>query len=419
MATTAHGLWAFVFQCVVALSAIQCCLVTLCSAQDVEWAKSRSLDVERELQQIVSDTSVPAMWAGKFFVEDFVPSEKSYYAATGVRKVGEAMPVSRGDKLHLGSCTKAMTAILVAQTISSGELTFDTTLGEIFSDNPTVGESDWHSVTVKELLEHQSGAPANAPWDRIHSNSKKDVIAGRRAVLNWFCAQKMPSKRKFLYSNVGYCLLGHIVEQIRGASWEELIRKEVFLPLDMKNVGFGPILDDAAIKKTPLSQPWGHTEANMKSVLNSIGGLLGGKSAPSYSPVQFDNPVPLGPAGRCFMPMPEWAKFVAAVANQKAISGSPDPRLKISKAVWRELFSSDNKMDPQSKYAAGWIHLSRPWADGITYMHNGSNTTWYCVAWVAPKKDFFVLVATTAFNSSAISACDKIAAELVTKNESQ
>jgi hypothetical protein len=52
--------------------------------------------------------------------------------------------------------------------------------------------------------------------------------------------------------------------------------------------------------------------------------------------------------------------------------------------------------DGLSDYAYGWSRPQRPWAgpEGNRFVltHNGSNTMWFCVAWIAPASDFAVLV---------------------------
>ncbi len=44
-------------------------------------------------------------------------------------------------------------------------------------------------------------------------------------------------------------------------------------------------------------------------------------------------------------------------------------------------------------YAGGWIIAERPWTGGVALTHAGSNTTWFCNVWIAPAKDFAVLIA--------------------------
>jgi D-alanyl-D-alanine carboxypeptidase len=62
-------------------------------------------------------------------------------------------------------------------------------------------------------------------------------------------------------------------------------------------------------------------------------------------------------------------------------------------------------------YALGWAVTKRPWAPGPILTHNGSNTMWFCVAWLAPEAKFGVLV--TCNQGDAAKACDAVAAACI------
>ena len=72
---------------------------------------------------------------------------------------------------------------------------------------------------------------------------------------------------------------------------------------------------------------------------------------------------------------------------------------------------------PGMDYAGGWLTANRSWGGGAVLTHAGSNTMWYCVAWVAPKKDFAVLAAANLGGDDASQACDEAAAALIQVHE--
>jgi hypothetical protein len=61
----------------------------------------------------------------------------------------------------------------------------------------------------------------------------------------------------------------------------------------------------------------------------------------------------------------------------------------------------------------GWAVAERPWAGGRVLTHSGSNTMWYCVAWLAPGKDFAVLVCCNRGGDEAAKGCDAAAAAII------
>jgi CubicO group peptidase (beta-lactamase class C family) len=76
---------------------------------------------------------------------------------SGVRKWGDPTPSLESDKHHLGSCTKAMTATLLAIQIEKGALSWDSTLAKLFPEfAPSMNES-FKTVTLSQLTAHRSG----------------------------------------------------------------------------------------------------------------------------------------------------------------------------------------------------------------------------------------------------------------------
>src|SRR5688572_13943129 len=72
--------------------------------------------------------------------------------AVGVRKLGEDVKLTIGDRVHIGSCTKAMTATRIAMLIEGGKLRWDSTLGETFPDLGSKLHKNLAEVTLEQLL---------------------------------------------------------------------------------------------------------------------------------------------------------------------------------------------------------------------------------------------------------------------------
>src|SRR5258705_10183619 len=77
--------------------------------------------------------------------------------AAGVRKRGTAERITLDDRFHLGSCTKAMTATLVAMLVEEGKVNWTTTLGELFADTVKPMHPAWEKVTLRQVLAHRAG----------------------------------------------------------------------------------------------------------------------------------------------------------------------------------------------------------------------------------------------------------------------
>jgi hypothetical protein len=329
---------------------------------------------------------VPGLWAGRFHADG-----RRLFAVSGVRRQGEADPARLDDPVHIGSCTKAMTAVMVARLCSTGKLSFDTRLAEVFPEGGGGGrgiaDSQWGTVTIDDLLRHESGAPANPDWWAIHRDHPDDPVAARQALLDWLVTQDRPAAPGFLYSNVGYALLGHVIESIAGKPWETLVSDEVFRTLQIGTAGFGPVPAEGQ------AGAWGHV-------------VREGVTAP----VRIDNPPPLGPAGRVHLSMEDWSRFVLVFTGS---GDEPDAeRLGVSPRDWGRLLAPRDG----GRYAGGWGLQDRAWGGGRVFTHSGSNTTWFCVAWVAPGRDFCLLGATNTGAPAAARACDEAVAACLDPN---
>ncbi len=307
----------------------------------------------------------------------------SAIGAVGVRKAGAPEKMTVGDVVHLGSDTKAMTATLIGKLIEGKRLDFDTPMSEIFTGLRPEMNAQMAKVTVRQLLDHTAGLPPNVDWWKF-DGTKKPLREQRQMVVDEVLkkAPEQPPGTKYEYSNVGFVVLGAILEHKTDMPWEELMEKELFKPLGMKSAGFGP---PGTLGK--INEPWRHV-------------LKDGKP----SPIQFDNAPVMGPAGRVHCSLRDWGKFISLYLEPPA-----------GKSLILRPKTIEELITPESgkEYAGGWIITERPWAGGLTLTHAGSNTMWFCIAWLAPKKHFAVLVATNVAGDDAEKACDEAAAALI------
>ncbi len=302
----------------------------------------------------------------------------------GVRKAGTDVAATVDDEWHLGSDTKAVTAYLIAALVEQGKLKWDTTIGETFPDLAAAASAEFRKITLRELLSHRSGLPANMPWGLIPRSLP--IREQRLAAIKAASSAKLGSEPgiKFLYSNLGYVIAGAMAEQAAGATWEELMKKYVFEPLGMTSAGFGGV-------GTPgqLDQPWGHGAT--------------GKPVKDYGP-EADNPPVVGPAGTVHCSLSDWAKFIADF-----LRGARGEKALLNPAIYEMLGTPLYGGD----YALGWLVADRDWGGGKVLTHTGSNTMNLAVAWLAPLRDFAVLVVTNQGPPASVKACDEAASALI------
>ncbi|MBN2128761.1 MAG: beta-lactamase family protein [Sedimentisphaerales bacterium] len=315
-------------------------------------------------------------------------------AARGVRKAGSDVKVTSVDQFHLGSCTKAMTATLIAILIEQGKLRWDATLAELLPDLVEDMRPAYRTVTIRHLLAHRAGLPGSgASWPEGMSFRDVHRLPGapmqQRLAYTRLILRQEPTTvpgEEYLYSNAGFAVAGTIAEQIMKTPYETLMQEMVFEPLGMGSAGFGAM-------GTPgkIDQPWQHRFSDGK--LKPIG------------PGRFsDNPPAIGPGGTVHCSMGDWAKFVLA-----HLKGRQGVQTILPPSSITELHTPDFGGD----YAKGWAVKSRDWAGGEVLTHTGTNNQNYAVVWMAPKRNFAVMAATNQGGGDVAKACDDVCAALI------
>lgn len=304
--------------------------------------------------------------------------------AVGVRKTGTTVQVTTNDLWHLGSNTKAMTATLVARLVERGMLDWHSTVASLFPELENGLHPETRRITVMHLLTHYSGLPANLDWSAFRScpdAPKARLDALKRAFAD---PPSHPPGEKYLYSNLGYVVLGAIIEKLTNKPWETVIRDDLFMPLGMHRTGFGGT-------GTPgkIDQPWGHYSS--------------GKPVAQNGP-ETDNPPVLGPAGRVHAPLDDWARFVV-----DQLRGARGGRALLKPSSYAIL----HKPQFDSTHAAGWIVVERDWGGGTVLNHTGCNTMNYANVWLAPKRDFAIMVCVNQGDDAAFKATDEAVRALI------
>ncbi|WP_129308052.1 serine hydrolase domain-containing protein [Streptomyces sp. L2] len=138
---------------------------------------------------------------------------------------------------RIGSITKTFTAVLVLRLRDEGLLD----LGDALEKHlPGTGAGE---ATIAELLAHTAGLAAESPgpwWERTPGSLRPELsdVLGEQPFLH-------PVGRTHHYSNPGYTLLGALVEELRGAPWEDVLRREVLDPLGLRRTSAQPLAPHA------------------------------------------------------------------------------------------------------------------------------------------------------------------------------
>lgn len=162
----------------------------------------------------------------------------------GSADLATGRPVSPDTTFMAYSMSKTVTAVAVLQLVEQGRLDLNTRVADILPHQPYGPD-----VTVRQLLAHTGGLPNPIPLRWVHLTGEHERFDERAALDAVLWANPRLSSRpgtRFRYSNIGYWLLGAIVEQVTGRPFVEQVRQAVIAPLGLGPTDLGYAIPDPA-----------------------------------------------------------------------------------------------------------------------------------------------------------------------------
>jgi CubicO group peptidase (beta-lactamase class C family) len=132
---------------------------------------------------------------------------------------------------RIASCTKSFTAVAMLQQRDAGRLDLDAPVAE-YLPLVTIPEA---SPTVAQLASMAAGFPTDDPWGDRQESLPLDVF-DRLATAG--CRLIDEPGARFEYSNLGYALLGRVIERVSGRRYVDLVREDVLTPLGLTGIDY-------------------------------------------------------------------------------------------------------------------------------------------------------------------------------------
>ncbi len=153
-----------------------------------------------------------------------VNNSEPFVSSYGVADIKSNTAVNLNTIFSLASITKPITALGIATLVQENKLSFDNTIDNYFPSFPNA-----HKITIYQLLSHTSGIPET--WiGGLPENISSDWTIEPNP---HFVLEKMKNPSifepgtKYSYSNSGYMLLGEIIEQVSGQSYQDFIKEKI------------------------------------------------------------------------------------------------------------------------------------------------------------------------------------------------
>lgn len=177
--------------------------------------------------------AVGLMVAGGTVVGEVVAGSALRFSSDGMELPPDEWVAMRRDTVFdLASVSKLFTAIVTMQLVEEGVVGLDEPVARHL---PEFARSTGGLVTVRHLLQHTSGLPAERPLWRDHADAASRLDAALRVPL-----EAAPGARR-RYSDLGMIALGVLVERCRRHPLDRVVYEGVIGPLGLRDTTYGPV----------------------------------------------------------------------------------------------------------------------------------------------------------------------------------
>ncbi|MDQ6656981.1 MAG: beta-lactamase family protein [Actinomycetota bacterium] len=195
-----------------------------------------------------------------------------YGNAFGVRGAGDAVPtIDTGYRI--ASCTKSFTAAALLVLRDRGLLSLADTIDKMMPASPLIGAGPV-PPTIGQLASMAGGLPGDDPWaDRQESLSSKGFDALLARGIRFVRGPGI----KFEYSNLGYAMLGKVIEAAAGMPYIEFVTNELLRPLGLNEIDYDTTVhatDGLAAGYRRLDGEWIEVGFSRPGAFSPIGGLF-------------------------------------------------------------------------------------------------------------------------------------------------
>ena len=184
-------------------------------------------EIENLLQKLLSDNNSPSVQY-ILFEKDSIIKRFSF----GFADISGKKNVTDKTTYNAFSVTKTFTALAILQLEEQKKISIEKTVKEYLPNFPYSA-----SITIRQLLSHSGGIPNPIPLNWIHLATEHNSF-DRNLFFKTIFAKKNKTQsqpnQKFAYSNLGYVLLGQLIEEVTGTSYEKYVNDYIIQRLGLK-----------------------------------------------------------------------------------------------------------------------------------------------------------------------------------------
>lgn len=228
-------------------------------------------DISKKIDSIIKDNYKKNPSVG--ISVGFVNNNEEYYTAYGNLNPESQTKIDKNSIFEIASITKILTSNLIAQAVIDKKLKVDDYIDNYLPKEYVLHENLKHKIKISDLASHQSGLPDLDFGKLIELNPQQPVSGVTQETLSTIVnnCNKLIDYGKYRYSTIGYTLLGQILENVYGKSYDEIIRAKIINPLQMKHT----LTKDFDVKNiTTAHNPEGGIQEFFKWNITAPAGLI-------------------------------------------------------------------------------------------------------------------------------------------------
>lgn len=198
------------------------------------WAQSTPLNKKQDQLHKLFEQHLANISAPGFSVIVAQGNNIIFANGYGIERVGDSAPFTPETIVGIGSLTKSFTAMMILQLRDAGRLNLDDPIIKYLPWFRAADKSQSDKITIRMLLNMTSGLEQHLFRLLRHQSIDNDAIEqGVRRLSSYQIIT--PPGESFRYINEGWNILGLVIEEITGQSWEKALSEQVLTPLDMRS----------------------------------------------------------------------------------------------------------------------------------------------------------------------------------------
>ena len=279
--------------------------------------------VEKMVQKYAADNHFPGYSFGIVLDGKLV-----YETSGGYTNLQTKVPATSKSMFRIASMSKSFTAMAILKLRDEGKLNLDDKASKYIPELKNQGlTTDAAPITIRDLLTHSAGFPEDNPWgDRQLEKTSQEFLAFIKKGIHFSTA----TGSSYEYSNVGFTMLGYIIEKITGKNYGVYIKENIWKPLNIEASWEYSSIDDTKLAHGYrwINNNWTEEALLHDGIYGAMGGMITSLASFSkYVSLHLDawparNDSSTGPISRSSIrEMHQPSRFIGLNANYKYPSG--------------------------------------------------------------------------------------------------